>query len=307
MKKFLIVSPGYNPINGGVIALHKLCHLINQSGGEAYLHPTENNFEINKFNYHKILYKMLKDQIRSSYRTYKLNPAFNTPLLKNSDVVKNSDEWVTVYPEITFGNPLNSKNVVRWLLHNPGFHTKKIYYSPKELYFKFNSAIVNFNFPGSTTSHNELKVIHYPTEHYNLKNTNQHRSGTAYCLRKGINKKIIHDLKNSILIDGLDHASVANILKNVKTFISYDTYTAYSIFAVLCGCESVVVPDDGISEEQWYPNSSDRYGIAYGFENIDKAKKTKHLVLNHIIEEEKNSEKNVQDFIKECNAFFSSK
>ena len=304
MKKFLICSPGYNPNNGGVIALHKLCHLINLTGSEAYIHPFENNFEFNKFNYHKILFKFLKDQIRSCYKPYKLNPSFNTPLLKDIGLLKNINEWTIIYPEITFGNPLNAKNVVRWLLHNPGFHTGKIYYHPNEIYFKFNSAITDFNFPGSSTSVNELKVIHYPTEHYNQNDSNQNRSGTAYCLRKGSNKKIIHNLNDSILIDGMSHKSVAEIFKQVKTFISYDPYTAYSIFAILCGCQSVVIPDDGVNEEQWYPNPTDRYGIAYGFEKIAAAQKTKHLVHEHIIKEQEKSYDNVKKFIVECYSFF---
>lgn len=304
MKKFLICSPGYSPNNGGVIALHKLCHLINLAGSKAFIHPFENNFEFNKFNYHKILFKFFKDQIRSSYKPYKLNLSFNTPLLKDIDSLKNINEWVIVYPEITFGNPLNAKNVVRWLLHNPGFHTGKIYFHPNEMYFKFNSAITEFNFPGSTTSCNELKVIHYPTEHYNQNGSSQNRSGTAFCLRKGSNKKIIHDLNDSILIDGMSHKSVAEIFKQVKTFISYDPYTAYSIFAILCGCQSVVIPDVGVNEEQWYPNPTDRYGISYGFEKIEDAQKTKHLVHEHIIKEQEKSYDNVKKFINECNSFF---
>lgn len=304
MKKFLICSPGYNPINGGAIALHKLCDLINIAGERAYLYPMVDNLELNKFNYPKVLFKFFKNQIRSTYRPFKVNQSFNTPVLKNLNSIKNLEDWIVVYPEITFGNPLNAKNVVRWMLHNPGFHTQKIYYQPNELYFKFNSAIEEFHFPGSTTSLNELKVIHYPTEHYNIFGASENRKGTAYCLRKGANKEIVHDLNGSILIDGLSHEAVAKIFKQVKTFISYDTYTAYSIFAVLCGCQSVVIPDPGIEEEQWYPNASDRFGLAYGFKNISKAEMTKHLVLEHITKEQKKSYSNVQKFIFECQSFF---
>jgi hypothetical protein len=102
----------------------------------------------------------------------------------------------------------------------------------------------------------------------------------------------------------MSHESISKILKKVKTFISYDTYTAYSIFAVLCGCQSIVIPDPGITEDQWYPNPSDRYWLSYGFENIDYAQKTKHLVYEHISKEQEKSYANVQNFISECYSFF---
>ena len=170
---------------------------------------------------------------------------------------------------------------------------------------KFNSAILDFNFPGSKTSEKELKVIHYPLEYYNLSGASNTRKGTAYCLRKGRGKEIQHDLADSILIDDMSHAEVAAIFKRVKTFISYDTYTAYSFFAVLCGCDSVVIPDGGVTKEQWYPNVKDRHGLSYGFDEIDEAKKTAPLVKEYVIREEHKSVDNVKSFLLESDAFFT--
>lgn len=179
-----------------------------------------------------------------------------------------------------------------------------IFYGKNELYFKFNSAIEDFHFHGSVTSSNELKVIHYPLEHYNLEGVASERVGAAYCLRKGRNKKIVHDVTDSILIDGKSHAEVACIFKKVKIFISYDTYTAYSIFAVLCGCQSVVIPDEGVSIDEWYPNESDRFGIAYGFQNIEEASKTACLVREHVQREEGKVKDNVAIFAEEAIRYF---
>ncbi len=302
-KKFLIFSPSYKETSGGVVALHKMCSILNQVGCESYLYPYFDNCEINKRNFWKPFYMIAGNGFKSLIKGYKTNPVFNTPIYgrKNEGYW---DDWVVVYPEIVFGNPLNAKNVVRWFLHQPGYHTGKIYFSSGELYYKFNSAIDNFSFPGSMTSEKHLKVIHYPLELYNMNNISKYRSGTAYCLRKGRDKPIQHDLENSILIDGKSHEEVSEIFKRVKTFISYDSYTAYSLFAVLCGCESIVIPDEGVSEEEWYPNPTDRYGLSYGFSNVERAKVTAHLVKVHVMNEHAKSVDNVKNALLEINEYF---
>lgn len=301
MKKFIIFTPSYDENSGGTVVLHKLCHVLNELGYESYVKPYTYSYEVKRTNWKLFIWRLLKWSFLSSIRGFKTNPAFNTPIFKGDSVDEN---WIVIYPEVVFGNPLNAENVVRWLLHQPGFHEGNIFYGKNELYFKFNSAIEDFNFPGSVTSYNELKVVHYPLEYYNLDDVAPQRTGTAYCLRKGRNKKIIHDVTDSILIDGKSHAEVASIFKSVKRFVSYDTLTAYSIFAVLCGCESIVIPDEGVSIEDWYPNPSDRYGIAYGFENVDSALSTAYLVREHILNEERSVFMRVKSFANESQNFF---
>ena len=213
-------------------------------------------------------------------------------------------EFVVVYPEIVFGNPLNAQRVVRWFLHNPGFHTGRLNYGKNELYFKCRPAIEDFYSSGSVVSKNILKVFHCPFEDYNLNDVSLDRKGTAYCLKKGKHKPVQHDLNGSVLIDGKSNSEIASIFKRVKTFISYDTYTAYSRFAVLCGCESIVIPDQGVSKEQWHPNPADRYGLAYGFSDVEAASETAHLVKEYLLAKESKSIENVKDAVIEINDFF---
>jgi hypothetical protein len=304
MQKFIIFSPAYNEKSGGIVVLHKLCHILNELGHEAKIFPHREQFIIDKSIFFKVFKTFLRFEVRSLLTSFKTNDKLNTPVITSKELPVIDDYTVVIYSELVLGNPLKAKNVVRWLLHQPGFHTGQVMYNPGELLFKFNSAIDEFNYPGSKTSKVELKVIHYPIEHYNLENIDLPRKGSSYCLRKGKNKKIVHNLKDSVLIDKLSHSEVAIALKKSKQFISYDTYTAYSIFAVLCGCDSIVVPNEGESEEQWYPNETDRYGIAYGFDNIEKARITAHLVKEHIIKEEKKSFRNVECAVIEINKYF---
>jgi hypothetical protein len=303
-RKFLICAPSYSQNNGGAIVLHKLCHLINTLGEKAYLFPYVDNVELNKFNYRSVLFKFLKNHLRGPFRKFKTIPSLITPVLKNRPNDISTDEWIVVYPEMTFGNPLGAKNVVRWILHDPGFHTNKIYYGKGELYFRISDRFNEIPIHGSIYSDNFLQVFHYPTELYNLKNTNNKRFGTAYCLRKGKNKKIIHDLSTSILIDGMSHEKISQIFKKVNQFISYDEHTTYSYFAGLCGCDSIVVPTDGVTEEEWLPNPEDRYGISYGFNNIEKARKTRALLPNYMKNLENQSILSVQNFLTETENYF---
>jgi hypothetical protein len=150
----------------------------------------------------------------------------------------------------------------------------------------------------------ELKVIHYPLEHYYPSKPGNLRSGTAICIRKGVGKPFVHN-EPAIVIDNLSHAEVAEILRKVEFFVSYDTYTAYSLFAVLCGCKSIVVPDPLQSADEWYPQIEDRWGIAYGFDNLEFALNTAHLQIERIQQQVCSVEDNVQQFMEEITNHFN--
>ena len=306
MKTYVIFSPPYDEIRGGSIVLHKLCHLINQQGRQAYIFPLFENFEINQLNYKKLIPLLLRRTIRWKFKPYRTNPKFRTPIVRSIAQLGNWEDIVVVYPEVTFGNPLNAKHVVRWLLHNPGHLKGKFFYGADELHYKISSQIKDFYFPGSTLSNLELRITHYPIELYAPPTQNIRRSGTAYCLRKGRHKPIQHDIKNSILIDGKKHKEVAEIFKHVQTFISYDTYTAYSRLAAFAGCDSVVIPDKEVTIDEWQPKPEERIGIAYGFENLAHAQNTKFLVAEKFDRLEKEAAGVVKKFIEESEIFFNS-
>lgn len=307
--RFLIVSPPYDERVGGAVVLHKLCAILNGLGYESYMHPYHKRYRLSNNNFVRKWFRNMKDRYRhgkGDYGRYEVNPVFDTPVLH---VVDDSllREFVVIYPETVFGNPLNSQRVVRWFLHDPGVHTGRVNYGKNELYFKYRSGIKDFYYSGSVVSNNLLRVVHCPLEDYNLDDVSLDRKGTAYCLRKGKLKPIQHDLNGSVLIDGKSNAEIASIFKRVKTFISYDTCTAYSRFAVLCGCESIIVPDQGVTKEQLRPNPADRYGLAYGFSNVEAARETAHLVKEHFLSEERKSTENVKDAVIEINEYFDGK
>ncbi|WP_279131733.1 WavQ [Photobacterium phosphoreum] len=306
--KIIIFAPSYDENIGGIIVLHHLCHLINKSelNVEAYIKPSFNNYMMTG-DFIKDIKSYLKIVWRKVLNKYyfKNKKEFNTPLYNKNKI---SDEDIVIYSEMVLGNPLKAKNVVRWLLHKPGYHSGHIYYETGELYFRFQKGLVNnFDLGLSKLSDNSLYTPCFPFEIYNIKNVAEIRMGTAYSIRKGKNK--IHDQhpNDAICIDGLSHEDIANIFKKVKRFISYDIYSGYMTFAVLCGCEVIVIPDEGISKIEWFPDEEKRYGFAYGFDDLEWANKTRELRLPYMKSINVDVQKNVDDCLVEMLDFFSIK
>ena len=273
--KFIIYAPPFDENSGGNVVLHRLCDLLNKNGESAYIWlwgvPQPNNSGI--------------------------YGSFNTPLAKISDL---SDNTIIVYPEVVSGNPLMAKNVVRWLLYHPGFFTGEVNYGKDELFFYIQKELIppEFNRP----EENRLFIGLSFLDVYKQTNFGA-RKGTCYILRKGKNRKIVHNIKNSILIDGKSHQEIAEIFNNTKYCISYDLNTAYTSYAALCGCLPIVIPEPGLSKEEWCSKEEECCGVAYGFCDIDYAKKTREKLLLETKQHEKKTEESVKNFIKKCKFF----
>ena len=123
------------------------------------------------------------------------------------------------------------------------------------------------------------------------------RTGSAYAIRKGRGKPIVHDLTDSLLIDNLEQAEIAQVFKRVETFVSYDPHTMYSALAVIAGCDSVVIPDHGVAVDSWCPDETGRAGIAYGFEDIGRARSTRDLLLEKLKKRDAANMASVQNFV----------
>jgi len=307
--KFIICADDWNERLGGVICLHKLCHIINTLGREAYLVKAIQPPNI----VDRSILKIFSDIVRYKVRCFrsgriKLNESLNTPVYSGSMGELQGDDWVIIYPEVIFGNPLNAKNVVRWFLHNPTFHTGTFSYARNDVAVRFSSSFDAIRLHGMSCYESFLTVVDYRLDIFNEADAvhTENRRGTAYCIRKGRGKKIIHDLKDSILVDDLDLVDVAAIFKRVRVFYSYDTQTALSKFALMCGCQSVVIPDEGVDESQWRPNEEERAGIYYGFDYVGQVMPGRQRALDVIFRKINDSEKSVIDFIKFVDNKFES-
>jgi len=307
VKKFIIFAGSYSEDSGGTVALHQLCHLLNQNGCEAYLYPAFKTTIVHQESWFKPVMSILYGAFKSRFlRPFKTLSELNTPIY-NHPSVNISDDFVVIYAEGVAGNPLKAKNVVRWLLHKPGYNYKGVFFGNSELIFSYNLEYsARFSLPQSKLAHTRLFIPYAHLHHYTTGNnsTELKRSGQAYCIRKGKGKAIVHHDKDAILIDGLSHAEIADIFKRVKTFISYDSKTAYSIFAAVSGVESIIIPDPGISIDEW-SSKEHRYGLSYGFDNLEWAKNTLPLLLEMIDRDTHNTNSNIHAFVSEVNDYFS--
>lgn len=308
---FLIYSPVFQERSGGTIAMHALCHHLNKNGYNSYIYFKPRVFKtilelflsflpflkVSGKYFLDINYLKIKLQYALGFSFYRTLEIFDAP--KYSGEI--DENFIVVYPEIVEGNPLNAKNVVRWLLHKPGYHTGKINYGENELYFYyqqfFNDKSLN------PDEDNLLRLVLIRKDIFYNKGL-PNRKGTCYAVRKSKRTDFQHDVTGSILIDNLSLEQVAEVFNKCEYFYSYDTKTSYSRYAVLCGCKSIVVPEKGVTKEEWQPEEYLRYGIAYGIEDMEYAEKTKHLAIENMNRMEEENDLMVKNFVQKCRSFF---
>jgi hypothetical protein len=295
-RPFIVFADSFNENNGGVIALHRLCDLLNREGERALLWPARRPpwYAERRLSSAWSALRFGARQLRKPYRVW---PGFVTPLAQSEEL----PGAIVVYPEIVVGNPLRGDRVVRWLLHKPGFHKGKIGFGAADRFFFYQHA---FNDPAlNPDASNLLKTVFLRDDIYRRWNFGP-RHGTCYILRKGKGRTTVHDLRDSVCVDKLSHAAMAEVFNRVATCVSYDAYTMYSHFAALCGCDSVIVPEEGVSKESWYPDPDDRLGLAYGFDDIDNARASAPRLLAHLKAQESTANTTVSAFVAKCVGYF---
>jgi hypothetical protein len=188
---------------------------------------------------------------------------------------------IVIYPEIIEGNPLGAKKVVRWLLNKPGAITGTSSYGFGDLIFYYADHFLPEGFIADESF--RLKITDLKTHTYKDDHERK-RQGVYYMVRKGRDVPLTYHPANALQVDGKSHAELAEIFAKAQMFISYDLHTAYSLFASLCGCDSVVVPRPGMSKEQWKigKDQSDLDGIAYGYEDIERARQTRPAMIARV-------------------------
>jgi hypothetical protein len=199
-----------------------------------------------------------------------------------------------VYPEIVNGNPNGAKYVTRWLLNTPGVCGGNGIFDDNDLIYKYYDY---FQAPDETKVKGELRTFNLKLDQFYNKNLK--REGECYIIKKGKNKVLDKHHPQSINIDTyINDDYLVEIFNTKETFISYDSMCFHLQQAALCGCIPVVIPDENISKEEFIKKAPvNKYGIAYGLDDIDHAKATMPLLKDYLINMEKQSFEQVKNFI----------
>jgi hypothetical protein len=116
----------------------------------------------------------------------------------------------------------------------------------------------------------------------------------------GTNDKLINlDKTGGYLAGDPDHDYNKEVLQNTKYFWTVDTNTFFSLAAAMCGAISIVIPDE-TPKEKWFLSRMFKYGISYGYDDIDHAINTQTLIPNHLYNLEKESQQEVNKFVEFC-------
>jgi hypothetical protein len=273
MSQIIICAPSYHEGIGGGLVLHKLCHILNNIGYDAYLTSTP--------------------KLNGSSLNFNLNPEWNTKLAESF----NPTQDIIIYPEIERGNIYEGKNVVRYILGKnhlvdipEGTHSSTWGENDYWLYF-------HDLFYDEIKPKNILHVIDSKADKFIHLSWCRDMTKTCFTYRKKQDEKenlnIIHPSDSIEINFNTPDSELIKIFRSCKTFYSYDTETYLSVLAALCGCESVIVPYKNITKEEIVSKQpSFKYGIAYGLNDLEWANNTQPKLREHMIMLE---EKQIED------------
>jgi hypothetical protein len=276
MNKFVIYTYDYSPGVGGIKVMHKLCDMLNANGSEAYLMPIH-----------------IKDDFYTC-------SDYNTPLI-TQEILDDLDNAVVIYPEGIQGNPLNTKNVVRWIL-GPFDQQAAKTYSKSDLVYWYMNYYYN-DYLGQQD--NQLFISEFHSEMFT--NARYERSGSCYTIRKSKSIPNAHP-EDSIFIPynvAGDLTGLAELFNRTEKFYCYDNYTFLFTQAAMCGCISIVIPDGTKTKEEWLDGSRlYKYGIAYGEDDIPRALATLPLMFKEIDQMKLEMNEQVIKFTEHCQNYF---
>lgn len=219
-RRIAVLAPAYTPRSAGIFMMHFLVHQLREVGLDAYWFP-QNRPEV-------------------------VNPKFNTPTIGmsgcNFDEILN--EWIVIYPEGVFQNPLNAKHVVRYILnHEDAFHSRGMGAAPGDYLLTY-----------SRRFHPSAPVLYYPVFDSNLLIRSSHlnedtpRTMDAFYVGKGSAYGDCPAIARAVEITRNwpeNKVQLYNLLEMVRVFYSYDWVTSTTADALLMGCEVRLIGKPG--------------------------------------------------------------
>ena len=272
-------------LTGGVVAMHYLAYLLAKKGHNVYIlcepeYSHENIHVIKSWGTEKIQWD----------RFYFQYP--NT---------------VAVYDQDTYGDWFGTHWKARWILHDTKKGIEDTWHID-ESYFNYGT-FKTFNNKES----NQLTAMNFYFDVF--KNKKQpNRKGFCHLLHKHTSpnaKTFLNEINSTNLSKWKAlgcHKYLNKEFNKHEYFITYDQKSFWPSVAALCGCKVIVMNssdnpnsyyDCNVTPEEYREsNPLNKYGVAFGFEDLQHAIDTQHLVEDHLKEMDKQNEKTVDNFIK---------
>jgi hypothetical protein len=278
-KKFIISTHGFDMGIGGLKVLHKLCHLLNEKGFDAYLIPV--NFDV-------------------PFVTYS---GYNTKIV-TQEILNNLNDCIVVYPESWFGNYLNAPNVVRWMI---GFPSKPHIdtWNESDLWFWYVSYYITEQY-----NKNRDNILYVGEQHSDIFHDYKiNRNGTCWTLRKAQGifpaDKYVHDFNSTFIPYHAagDLTGLAQLFNSRERFYCYDNYTYLTIQSLMCNTDTIIIPYNTTKEEFINGYELNKY-IAFGVDDLPRAKSIRNELWYHLEEIEQTTDKQIDLFIEKCYDYF---
>ena len=211
----------------------------------------------------------------------------------------NPQKTVSIYSQITYGNPFNTIHNVRWILHD--------YEEQQWATFGENDYICNygtFKIP-ENVSQTKLTIFDYNFEYfYNTNNSN--RKGFAHIIHKNTPDWGIDFLKQFDSTEIIHHNGQKKInylldeFNKYEYLLTFDDKSYYTSIAGLCGTKSIILnPNKNITPLEYrLKNPIQMCGVAYGFDDIKWANDTIDLVRGNLLQLEEMDKQTILNFIE---------
>lgn len=267
---------------GGSIAVHKLAYEIASKGHQVYIfnNPLYPHKNINVIP----TTKHIDDNglwANFTWDSFTYNP----------------QKTITVYTQITWGNPFGTTHNCRWVLHD----------LDKSHWETFDKNDVIYNYAAFEIPENikqeKLTILDYKLNLF--KNYKRNRKGYCYILHKytpswgqDFMDKFGATNVTEFLVNG-DFKELVNKFNEFEYLITFDYKTYITTAAALCGCKAIILNNDKSITPLEYRlnNPTQMCGIAYGWDDIEWANQTIKLTKKNIEELEKSDKKTINDFI----------
>lgn len=243
---YYIVTPDYRESSAGVRVMHRLCHILNTHGFEAYVVGAE-----------------------------VFNRELKTQRLDNKTSIRHKRENripIAVYPEIITGNPTNASVCVRYMLNKEGvIEGNPINAGPEDLFFYYSRAF-------TPNTHEKFDYLRLNTHDLDVFKPDPHKEKKGPLLY--LNRIPASSVNFSVLPKNIEILSnqtplslsdLAEKLQSATVLYSYES-SATCTLAMLCGCPVVAMTLPGFEKLGFSKQSLSIYsGRGYALTDTEEA------------------------------------